>query len=260
MIGAIEKCRQRIKKANSLVCVGLDPDMRKIPARFAGEKFPQFEFNKEIINATHEFVCAYKPNMAFYEARGDRGLAELKMTVEYLLEHHADILTICDAKRADIGNTSEKYAESIFDWFGFDAVTLNPYLGRDAIQPFLNYKERACVILCRTSNPGAKEFQDLLIEDKPVWQIVAEKVAKEWNENNNCMLVAGATYPKELQAIRAIVGENMTLLVPGIGAPGRDVKAAVGAGGGKFYWGKIRGKPPNISATRLINGEIPEDA
>ena len=229
MSGAIERYNSRADKVSSLLCAGLDPDFEKLPERFQKLEFPQFEFNKWIIGQTAKYAAAYKPNMAFYESRGDRGIRELKMTMEYLQENYSDIFTICDAKRGDIGSTSEHYAKSVFDWFGFDAVTLNPYLGKDALQPFLDYKEKGCIILARTSNPGAREFQDQLIGQKPLWHVVAETVAKNWNENNNCMLVAGATYPKELKTIRSIAGD-MTLLVPGIGAQGGDVKAAVEAG------------------------------
>ncbi|TSC75083.1 MAG: orotidine-5'-phosphate decarboxylase [Parcubacteria group bacterium Gr01-1014_30] len=229
MSGAVEKYDKRAEKVDSLVCVGLDSDFDKLPQRFKKEAAPQFEFNKWIIDQTHEFVSAYKPNIAFYEARGDRGLRELKITMEYLKERYADIFTVCDAKRAEVRNTSLQYVKEIFDWFGFDAVTLNPYLGRDALQPFLDYKDKACIILCKTSNPGGGEFQDLLIDGKPLWQVVAEKVVAEWNENKNCMLVAGATYSEELKKIRQIAGD-MTLLVPGIGAQSGDLKSVVQAG------------------------------
>ena len=229
MIGAIKKYNERADAVNSLVCVNLDPEFTLLPERFRAEKFPQFSFNKAIIEATHEFVSAYKLNLAFYEARGSSGIAELKMTMDYLQEQHSAILTIADAKRGDIANTSVQYAIAIFKEFGFDAVTLNPYLGKDALQPFLDYKDKGCIIVARTSNPGAREFQDLIVLSVPLWQVVAEKVAKEWNENGNCMLVAGATYPEELGKIRAIVGD-MPLLIPGIGAQGGNVQAAVQAG------------------------------
>lgn len=231
MSGAIEKYNKRASEVNSLLCSGLDPNIGKAPE--------QFEFNKRVIDATHEYVSAYKPNFAFYEAAGDKGISELKKTIEYLQEKYPDILTIADAKRADIGSTSDQYAKSIFEWFGFDAVTLSPYLGRDSIQPFLDYKDKGCIILARTSNPGAREFQDLLTHGqpelrsddhiRPLWHVVADTIAKEWNENNNCMLVVGATYPEEIKAVRGLVGD-MTLLVPGVGAQGGDVKAAVQAG------------------------------
>lgn len=225
----IDKYNKRAKKINSLLCVGLDADFAKIPERFLKQEFPQFEFNKWIIEETHEYTVAYKPNSAFYEARGDAGIKELKMTIEYLVKNHPDIFTILDAKRGDIGNTNNGYVTSIFDWFGFDSVTLHPYLGQEAIQPFLDRKDKGSFILCRTSNQGAGELQDLEIEGKLLWQIVAEKVSKNWDKNENCMLVVGATYPKEMKKIRSLVGD-MTFLVPGLGAQGGDLENVIKAG------------------------------
>ncbi|MBI2623798.1 MAG: orotidine-5'-phosphate decarboxylase [Candidatus Liptonbacteria bacterium] len=253
----IDKYNSRADKANSLACVGLDADFEKLPARFLKEEFPQFAFNKYIIDSTHEFAAAFKANIAFYEARGEQGLRELKLTMDYLRETHPDIFTICDAKRADIGNTNRGYVTSILDWLGFDALTLHPYLGREALEPFLSRPDKGAIILCRTSNPGAGELQDLVVEvppssreaglrrgeAKPLWQIVAEKVRDEWNGNKNCMLVVGATYPEEMKTIRALMGlrragvgydpteaGEMTFLVPGIGAQGGELEAAVKAG------------------------------
>lgn len=223
------KYESRAREIHSLLCVGLDSDFDKLPGEFKGKEFPQFEFNKYIIEETVEHVAAYKPNSAFYEARGDLGLRELKMTMDYLKAAHPDVFTILDAKRADIGNTNKGYVESIFDWLGFDAVTLHPYLGKEALQPFLDRKDKVSIVLCRTSNPGAGELQDLQVEDKSIWQTVAEKVAHEWNAHNNCMLVVGATYPEEMRTVRSIA-DDMTFLVPGIGAQGGDVEAAVTAG------------------------------
>ncbi|OGI60667.1 orotidine 5'-phosphate decarboxylase [Candidatus Nomurabacteria bacterium RIFCSPHIGHO2_01_FULL_37_25] len=235
----VNKYNKRAKKINSLLCVGLDSDFTKIPKRFLKLKFPQFEFNKWIIDETHEYAVAYKMNSAFYEMRGDKGIAELKMTIDYLNKNYPDIFTIFDAKRADIGNTNNGYVISIFDWFCFDAVTLHPYLGQEALQPFLDRKDKCSIILCRTSNPGAGEFQDLVLkkpasakgssEAKPLWQIVAEKVSKDWNKNKNCMLVVGATYLKEMKKIRSIIG-GMTFLAPGIGAQGGDLKSVLKSG------------------------------
>ena len=225
----VEKYNKRAKEINSLLCVGLDADISKIPQKFLDMEFPQFEFNKYIIEETHEFTSAYKPNSAFYEARGDKGIKELKMTSDYLNEFYPDIVTILDAKRGDIGNTNNGYVQFIFDWLNFDAVTIYPYLGFEAVQPFLDRSDKAVIILCRTSNPGAKDFQDLKVNDKPIWQIVAEKIAGSWNKNNNCMLVVGATYPVEMKKIRGLVGE-MTFLVPGVGAQGGSVKEVMEAG------------------------------
>lgn len=228
-MNVIDKLNKRIGTVNSLACVGLDSDFDKIPERFRALEFPQFEFNKYIIEQTHEYVCAFKPNSAFYEARGEQGMRELKLTIDYINQNYSDIVTILDAKRADIGSTNKGYVAAIFDWLGFDATTLHPYLGREALAPFLERADKACIILCRTSNPGAGELQDLKIGKKPLWLTVAEKVSKEWNENNNCMLVIGATYPKEMNIIRQIVG-NMVFLVPGVGAQEGSVKEIVKAG------------------------------
>lgn len=228
-MNAIEKYNQRVDQIGSLLCVGLDSDCGQLPEQFMHYEFPQFSFNRWIIDQTHMYASAYKPNMAFYEARGDRGMMALKLTIEYLHQHYPDILTICDAKRGDIGSTSAAYASAIFDWFGFDAVTLQPYVGSDALEPFLKRADKGCIVLCRTSNPGAGDIQDLEINGKPLWQTIAEKVSTAWNQNGNCMLVVGATYPDELRQVREIVGE-MTLLIPGIGAQGGDIEQTVKAG------------------------------
>ncbi len=249
-----KKYDERADAVNSLLCVGLDPDFDKLPERFKEAQFPQFEFNKWIIDETHEFVAAFKPNAAFYEARGPKGWDELKMTIDYITTEHPDIFTILDAKRADIGNTNNGYVSAIFDWLGFDAVTVHPYLGHEAVRPFLDRKDKVSIILCRTSNPGAGDFQDLVSGETPVWQHVAEKVSKEWNENNNCMLVVGATYPDEMKVIRTVVGD-MTFLVPGVGAQGGEVQATVEAGKNSAGRGMI------ISSSRgIIFSENPKDA
>ena len=224
-----DKLDKIVKKNNSLLCVGLDSNFDKLPEKFKKLSNSQFEFNKWVIDQTHDLVCAYKPNLAFYEAKGDEGMKDLKLTMEYLKKKCPEVVIIADAKRADIGSTNEGYVKAVFDWLGFDAVTLHPYLGREAVEPFLSRQDKGCIVLCRTSNPGAGEFQDLKVEGKPVWQVVAEQVRDEWNENGNCLLVAGATYPEELAKIRKIVGE-MWLLVPGIGAQGGDIEKTVKAG------------------------------
>ncbi len=250
----IDKYNKRAEKINSLLCVGLDADMSKIPEKFLKLEFPQFEFNKWIIEETHEYAAAYKPNSAFYEARGDKGAAELKMTMDYLNKNHGDIFTILDAKRADIGNTNSGYVTSVFDWLRADAITLHPYLGAEALEPFLNIRDKTSIILCRTSNTGAGEFQDLELDGKKLWQIVAAKVSQDWNKNNNCMLVVGATYPEEMKKIRSIVGE-MTLLVPGVGAQGGDLESVLKAGLNSEGLGLI------INSSRgIIFSENPKEA
>lgn len=228
-MNAVDKYNARVDAVESLVCVGLDSAISRLPDRFRESDTPQYDFNRWIIEQTHPFASAYKPNMAFYEARGDAGLRDLKLTIDYLRETHPDILTICDAKRADIGSTNTGYVGEIFDWLGFDAVTLNPYLGREALTPFLERGDKGCILLCRTSNPGAGEFQDLLIDGEPLWAVIARRICGTWNALGNCMLVAGATYPDELRRIREIAGE-LTLLVPGIGAQGGEVEQTVTAG------------------------------
>lgn len=212
-----------VQKNNSLICVGLDSDIRKIPDHIKLDKTPQFTFNKAIIDATHDLVSAYKPNSAFYEARGAQGITELKMTCDYIHEKYPDVVIILDAKRADIGSSNAGYVTFAFDWLGVDAITLHPYLGKDAILPFLERKEKGSIILCRTSNPGAGEFQDVM------YKTVADHVAREWNTNGNCALVVGATYPEELSIVRRIVGD-MPILVPGIGAQGGDLEQTMKAG------------------------------
>jgi len=226
---ALAKLNQRIDAADSLLCVGLDSDFPRLPEAFTHYEYPLFVFNRWIIEQTHAHVCAYKLNMAFYEARGERGCNSLRQTMEYLHLNHPDIVTICDGKHGDIGSSSDAYARAVFDYYGFDAATVNPYLGRDALLPFLQRADRACIVLCRTSNPGAGEFQDLDVGGRPLWQAVAENVRDTWNSAGNCMLVVGATYPDELRRVRALVGD-MPLLVPGVGAQGGDVAAVVRAG------------------------------
>lgn len=217
------------KKNSSLVCVGLDSELNKLPQHIKSLENPQFEFNKAIIDATHDLVCAYKPNTAFYEAYGSDGLHQLKLTTDYLHATYPEIVLIIDAKRADIGNTNLGYVSFVYEWLSADAVTVHPYLGKDALKPFLDRKDRGVIILCRTSNPGAGEYQDLVVDKKPLYQIVAQRVSKQWNYNGNCGLVVGATYPTELEIVRRIAG-NMPILIPGIGAQGGDIEKTVKVG------------------------------
>lgn len=225
----INKLNQRVTTINSLLCVGLDTDVPRIPPSFQTASAPQWRFNQHIIKQTHPFTAAYKPNMAFYEAAGTAGFEDLAATMDDLRRQHPSIVTICDAKRADIGSTSEAYARAIFDQLGFDAVTLNPYLGRDALAPFLERTDKLSIILCRTSNPDAREFQDLQVEGRPLWEIVADTVASKWNQHGNCALVVGATVPDQLRRVRARIGE-MWVLVPGVGAQGGSVDETLSAG------------------------------
>jgi len=218
----IEKFKSAVRKNNSVVCVGLDSDTTKLPTGV-----DQLTFNKAIIDATHDLVCAYKPNSAFYEALGDEGVINLKQTCDYINEKYPEIPIILDAKRADIGNTNQGYVNFAFEYLGVDAITIQPYMGGEAVQPFLEQTDKGIIVLCRTSNDGSAEFQDLQIDGKPLYKIVAKNVASNWNKNNNCMLVVGATYPEEIAEVRAIVGDNMWFLIPGVGAQGGDVEKTV---------------------------------
>jgi orotidine-5'-phosphate decarboxylase len=175
-------------------------------------------------------VCAYKPNSAFYESYGADGIDQLRLSCAYIQEKYPNIPIVLDFKRGDIGNTNQHYAKFAFEYLGVDAITVQPYLGKEAMQAFLDYKDKGLFILCRTSNSGSGEFQDLQIGDKKLYQVVAEHVAKEWNDNLNCHLVLGATYPRELADIRSRVGDEVVFLVPGIGAQGGDMQATLSAG------------------------------
>ena len=215
----IDKLLDASRRNNSWLCIGLDPDPELMP------EVDVLQFNKAIIEATSDLVCAYKPNLAFYESLGPEGLAVLEKTIKCI---PGDIPVIGDAKRGDIGNTAKAYARALFSVLGFDAATVNPYLGFDSIEPFINHQDKGVFILCRTSNKGAVDFQDLLTDGLPLYEAVARK-AKEWNTHGNIGLVVGATYPEELQKVRSICPE-MPLLIPGIGAQGGDLAAAVGHG------------------------------
>ena len=216
--------------AESLVCVGLDPEVERFPAHLRARPNAILAFNRAIIDATADLVCAYKPQIAHYAAVGAE--EQLQDTLRYIRERAPGVPIILDAKRGDIGSTAEKYAREAFERYGADAVTINPYLGRDSAEPFLQYADKGVVILCRTSNAGSGEFQNLQVGDRKLYQIVAERVAGEWNSRGNCLLVVGATYPGELADIRARTGE-MTFLVPGVGAQGGDVDEAVRNGRAK---------------------------
>lgn len=217
-------------KNNSLLCVGLDPDMTKLPESVKAEAEPFFTFNKAIIKATADLVCAYKPNSAFYEALGAEGIAILKQTCDYLHEHYPDIPIIYDFKRGDIGNTNSFYATFAFDYLGVDAITVQPWSGREGMQSFLDYADKGIIVWCKGSNPGSGELQDLEVDGKKLYLHIAENVKNDWNENDNCLLVVGATYPKELSEVCELIGNDMVMLVPGIGAQGGDIEASVRAG------------------------------
>ncbi len=213
------------KKNNSLLCIGLDTDVSKIPASLKHHSNPQLEFNRRIIEATTDLVCAYKLNLAFYELAGEKYYETIRKTLEYI---PGEIITIADGKRGDIGNTVEQYAKIIFDDWKFDAATVNPYMGKDSIEPFIKSEDRCAFILALTSNPGSKDFQYLNVEGKPLYEHVVES-AKKWNTKNNIGLVVGATHPAELKRIRSLAPE-MPLLIPGIGAQQGEMEETVRSG------------------------------
>lgn len=213
----------------SMICLGLDLDPRRMPTEHAKTIKGMFDFAVQIIDSTSDLVCAYKPNIAFYENLGAEGLSLLKLVVDRVPD---GVPVIIDAKRGDIGNTAALYAESLYERYRADWVTLNPYMGYDSLRPFLEYKEKGIFVLCLTSNPGAKDFQMLEVEGKPLYRIVAEKVAF-WNKEDNCGLVAGATHEDRLQEIREAAGE-MPLLIPGVGAQGGSLESAARLGTDNF--------------------------
>ena len=220
----IDKLRRRWAEKNTLLCIGLDPDPERFPEIFRGRKDAIFEFNRAIIDATADLVCAYKPQVAHYSACGAED--QLVSTIEYLQRQYPEVGILLDAKRGDIGSTAERYAREAFDRYRADAVTVNPYMGFDAIAPFVARSDKGVVVLCRTSNPGAQTFQDLIVDGKPLYLRVAEEAVLRWNQHGNILLVVGATYPAALRELRAIVGD-VPLLVPGVGVQGATVLDAV---------------------------------
>ncbi|MBI2012628.1 orotidine-5'-phosphate decarboxylase [Candidatus Curtissbacteria bacterium] len=236
----LQKLERAITATNSLLCVGLDPDGEKI-----GKTYSQFSFNKKIIDETADLVCCYKPQIAFYAASGIKGLKDLKKTISYIQEKYPQIPIILDAKRSDVAPTSEKYTEEVFNWLSVDAVTVNPYLGFDSLKPFFERKEKGIIVLCRTSNPGACDFQDLKVKGVPLYLTVAQKIV-EWDKKyHNLLMVVGATWPNQLGEVRQ-VAPKLTFLVPGIGPQGGDLKKTLNYGLRRDKKGLI------ISASRSI--------
>jgi orotidine-5'-phosphate decarboxylase len=232
------------------ICIGLDTDYQQLPPTIQEHRTIEeaiFTFNRMIIDATANLVCAYKPNSAFYEAYGESGIRALTRTISYSRNNFPHIPIILDAKRADIGSTNTGYVLSAFDHLGVDAITVHPYLGKEALTPFLERKDKGIIVLAKTSNLGSGEFQNLPVgaNQEPLYEVVARHVAQYWNGNGNCGLVVGATYPEELRRVRELVGD-MPLLIPGIGAQGGDVAATVAAGQDS------RGSGMIISASRSI--------
>lgn len=225
----LEKLLAAERSQRSLLCVGLDPEPERLPEHLRALPVERgfIEFCRGIIEATAPYASVFKPNLAFFEVLGPVGLVALQEVLRAIPEH---IPVIADAKRGDIGSTARNYAAAIFDTYGFDAATVNPYLGYDAVAPFLAYRDRGIILLCRTSNPGARDFQDLLVQEaegpaRPLYEVVAQRI-QSWNEAGNCALVVGATYPQEMRAVRALC-PDLPILVPGIGAQGGDLEAIV---------------------------------
>jgi orotidine-5'-phosphate decarboxylase len=242
-MGMVAKLHNAWTTSDSMLCVGLDPDPDRMPAPLDGVRDATFEFCKAIVDATADLVCAFKPQFAHFAAIGAEDV--LQRLCEHIRTSYPHVLLILDAKRGDIGSTAEQYAREAFNRYGADVVTVNPYLGRDSVTPFLSDPDRGVFVLCRTSNPGSGDFQALDVGGQPLYMRVAEQVANEWNGNSNCGLVVGATYPDELRSVRAAVGD-LPLLVPGIGAQGGDVEATVAAGCDSAGYGMV------INSSRAI--------
>ena len=219
---SLERLKQEIFSKKSFLCVGLDVDLNKIPPFLLKESDPIFAFNKAIIDATHPYTIAYKPNIAFYEAYGEKGWQSLRKTIDYLNEQHPHIFPIADAKRGDIGNTATMYAKAFFEDLQFDSVTVAPYMGQDSVEPFLAFEHKATILLALTSNKGAFDFQTLTTEGAPLYQQVLTR-SQQWHNAHNLMYVVGATKAEYLADIRRIVPQSF-LLVPGVGAQGGDLK------------------------------------
>lgn len=213
---------EQIHLKKSFLCIGLDVDVTKIPQHLKGEEDPIFAFNKAIIDATQHLTVAYKPNLAFYEARGIKGYQALGKTIDYLNQNYPEIFTIADAKRGDIGNTSGMYAKAFFEDLDFDSVTVAPYMGKDSVEPFLAYEHKHTILLALTSNEGAYDFQTQKVDEEELYKKVI-RTSKEWHNGQNLMYVVGATKAEYLRKIRKIIPESF-LLVPGVGAQGGSLK------------------------------------
>jgi orotidine-5'-phosphate decarboxylase len=223
----VEKLSAAWDANDSLLCVGFDPDIARFPGDWHNQSKHIFDFCKSVADATADVVCAFKPQIAYFSAL--RAEDQLEALCAYLRETYPAIPIVMDAKRGDIGATAEQYAREAFERYGADAVTVSPYMGFDSVVPYLEYKDKGVIVLCRTSNAGGSDLQFLNVDGQPLYQHVARLVADKWNTNGQCGLVVGATFPEELAQVRSIVGD-MPLLVPGVGAQGGDVFATVNAG------------------------------
>jgi orotidine-5'-phosphate decarboxylase len=247
----IEKLSAAWSARDSLLCVGLDPDLARFPPQLRGQPDAIFAFCKAIVDATADYACAFKPQIAYFSAA--RAEDQLEALCAYLRQAYPQIPLVLDAKRGDIGATAGQYAREAFERYGADAVTLSPYMGFDSVAPYLEWKERGAIVLCRTSNPGGSDLQFLTVDGKPLYQRVAQMVAEKWNTNGQCGLVVGATFPQELAQVRSIAGD-MPLLVPGIGAQGGDIAATVAAGK------TAKGTGMMINSSRAILYAVPDQA
>jgi len=226
-VNFIDKLNAAWRSNDSLLCVGLDPDVERFPAHLRDHPEGIAEFCKAIIDATADLACAFKPQIAYFAALGAE--SQLETVCRYLKQRYPHIPLILDAKRGDIGATAHQYAREAFDRYGADAVTVNPYMGFDSVEPYMAWPDRGVIVLCRTSNAGGSDLQFLDVGGRPLYQHVAQLVAEKWNKNGQCALVVGATFPQELAQVRALVGD-MPLLVPGVGAQGGDIEATVTSG------------------------------
>jgi orotidine-5'-phosphate decarboxylase len=223
-----QKLNQAWQSQNSLLMVGLDPDMDRLPTPIREHRDALWLFCKGIVDATAPFVCGFKPQIAYFASIGAESV--LQSVCDYIRAQHPHLVLMLDAKRGDIGSTAEHYAREAFDRYQADAVTINPYMGMDSAEPYLERVDKGVIVLCRTSNPGGSDLQSLRVDGEPLYLRVAAMVAERWNEHGQCGLVVGATFPEELRKVRECVGQDMPLLVPGIGAQGGDVQATCRAG------------------------------
>ncbi|MFM8465014.1 MAG: orotidine-5'-phosphate decarboxylase [Burkholderiaceae bacterium] len=251
------KLTNATRQHDSLLCIGLDPDIARFPGVLKGRVDSVFEFCRAIIDATAPYACAFKPQIAYFAALAAED--QLQAICDYLNQHYPDIPIVLDAKRGDIGATAEQYAREAFERYKADAVTVNPYMGFDSIEPYLQWNEKGVIVLCRTSNPGGSDLQFLTVDGVPLYQHVARLVAQQWNRHGQCGLVVGATFPQEIAEVRKIVGD-MPLLVPGIGAQGGDVEATVRAGQTPDGMGMMINSSRAILYAKQVDGEGFADA
>jgi len=223
-----QKLDQAWQSQNSLLMVGLDPDMSRLPKSIRTDRDALWQFCSGIVDATAPYVCGFKPQIAYFASLGAEDI--LQSICDHIRTKHPHLVLLLDAKRGDIGTTAEHYAREAFDRYQADAVTINPYMGMDSAKPYLDRTDKGVIVLCRTSNPGGSDLQALKVDNKPLYLHVAEMVANRWNSYGQCGLVVGATFPDELRQVRQCVGPNMPLLVPGIGAQGGDIEATCSAG------------------------------